>query len=219
MFDLKKIILDFLFPIECLGCQTFGDWLCPECKNKIKKNFQRSVLYHSDLKVCEVLSSVDYNDEILSKVLHAYKYDFVYDLKEVLINIFLESINQEIIKNNLGYFDLVCPVPLSKKRKLWRGFNQSEVFAQAICEKFNWTFKKDLIFRRYHTRPQVGLDAKRRLLNVKEIFDVSRSQEVVNKRVLLVDDVITTGSTIKECALALKKAQASEIFAIVLMKG
>lgn len=220
MFDLKRFLLDLIFPIQCLGCAQPDSWLCQPCAKKIIINFESlpiSLDGNGDLS--GVWIAADYNQELLVKILHSFKYNFVEELGPIIADFFIKFLQFKIDRQQFAVPDLVLAVPLAKKRKLYRGFNQSEIFVKLICKKFGWAYNFDLILRHYHNRPQVGLKADDRVANVKDIFKVSDCQQIAGKKILLVDDVLTTGSTLGECAAVLKKAGAKEVWGLVLAKG
>jgi len=104
--------------------------------------------------------------------------------------------------------DLIMPVPLHPRRLKSRGFNQALLLAQGLTAL---PLARDTLIRVRHTRPQVELSPKERRENVKGAFAVSRPERVKGKRVLLVDDLFTTGATARECARALQKAGAVQV--------
>lgn len=220
MFDLKKFLLDLFFPVQCLGCEKDGVWLCPSCLTKIKINFvNQPYLLNQNQNLNGVLVAADYNQPLLAKILHSFKYNFVSDLGEILAELLIKFLEFKIKKGDFFSFDLVIPVPLARKRKLWRGFNQAEILSQKISQRFGWPLDLNLIFRTYHTHPQVGLKSGERAINVKGIFKVKSQLDLNNKRILLIDDVITTGATMQECAKVLKEAGAKEVWGLVIAKG
>jgi ComF family protein len=104
--------------------------------------------------------------------------------------------------------DLVAPVPLHPRRLKARGFNQAWLLAQAFSEA---PLAREALVRRRHTAPQVGLNPKQRLDNVRGAFAVPDPALVKGKKVLLVDDLYTTGATVKECARVLRRAGARRV--------
>jgi ComF family protein len=104
--------------------------------------------------------------------------------------------------------DLVAPVPLHPRRLKARGFNQAWLLAQAFSEA---PLAREALVRRRHTAPQVGLNPKQRLDNVRGAFAVPDPALVTGKKVLLVDDLYTTGATVKECARVLRRAGARRV--------
>jgi ComF family protein len=116
--------------------------------------------------------------------------------------------------------DLVVPVPLHLKRLKERGFNQSGLLAGEFARKIKAPVSFDIIVRKNQTRPQTRLKRGERLKNVKGAFEISDKKRVRDRRILLVDDVFTTGTTLNECARTLKdKGGASEVHAITVTRA
>jgi len=113
--------------------------------------------------------------------------------------------------------DLLIPVPLHSKRLKFRGFNQALLLARAFPEA---EVGLETLARVRYTAPQVGLNPKQRRDNVHRAFAVPRPEEVKGKKVLLVDDLYTTGATVRECARVLKRAGAKrvEVLTVVWVK-
>ena len=113
--------------------------------------------------------------------------------------------------------DLLMPVPLHPARKRERGFNQSEILAEMVSERINVPLAKGILRRIKNTKDQTNLSAEQRRENVAGAFSVSHPERISGKRIILVDDVITTGATLKECAKVLKEAGAKRIVAATLV--
>ncbi|HLC90054.1 MAG TPA: ComF family protein [Patescibacteria group bacterium] len=216
MFNLKKSILDLLFPIECLGCKKDGEWLCANCFNSIKINNQPFQFNSSSHYLKRILVAADYQQPLLAKVIQTFKYNFIPDLGEILGKILLDFLGNLADQIDFSDFDLVIAVPLTKKRKLWRGFNQAEILAKIVSENLGMETDFSLLKRKYQTAPQVTLSAKERLVNVKGVFAVKTPNQLKGKKILLIDDVATTGATLTECAKVLKENGAKEVWALVV---
>ena len=217
--------------LYCLDCKTknkFGEF-CPACKN----NFHLNGIWIAG----------DYQNKILAKAIKVFKYRFSQDLSLLLgnfLSIFLNnlavkhrlspsdidvSLNRkkfEIAKSVPGVFldfknSLIMPIPLHKRRRRWRGFNQSELLAKIIGKNFDLEFSEDLKRIKY-TTPQAKLDRKQRKTNIKNCF-VWTGKNLKNKNIILVDDVTTTGSTLNECARVLRANGAREIWGLVIANG
>src|SRR3989344_1307143 len=200
----KKIIdclLSLVFPVECLGCQEVNTYFCNDCLAKVKigaKPFEHPLTYLDN-----VYSAVDYNNRLIRQAIHLFKFRFIRELAGPLAEILIGYYS----KNRLNA-EAVIPVPLNKKRLLERGFNQAELVARPFARHFNYQLLDKTVVRRKNTPHQVGLAKKARLVNVKEAFKVINPEMVKEKNILLIDDVVTTGSTLEEIARVLKKAGA-----------
>ena len=105
-------------------------------------------------------------------------------------------------------FDLIIPVPLHWQRLLKRGYNQSQLLARFLAKKINLPLASSVLVRTQNTPPQVGLSRNQREKNLKKAFLVKKPSWIQGKKVLLIDDVITTGATIQEASKTLKRAGA-----------
>jgi len=115
--------------------------------------------------------------------------------------------------------DVVVPVPLHWLRRIRRRFNQSGDLAEAVGKRFGLSLRAGVLRRVRPTRSQVGLTATQREDNVRGAFRVLRPQEVRERRVLLVDDVLTTGATCSECARTLRRAGAKRVYVAALARA
>ncbi|MCJ7508243.1 MAG: hypothetical protein MUO85_05870 [candidate division Zixibacteria bacterium] len=112
--------------------------------------------------------------------------------------------------------DFLIPVPLHPSRKRKRGFNQSEILALEISQKLSLPTLKDVLKRKKRTKDQTTLNAKEREENVKGAFSIRDEDKILDKQIILVDDVMTTGATLKECARTLVEAGAREIVGLTV---
>jgi ComF family protein len=120
--------------------------------------------------------------------------------------------------NVTGLLDMVLPVPLHTRRLRERGFNQALLLAQGISERFAIPLVFDSLERTKFTRPQVELVGRDRMKNVSGAFALRYPHVVHGKRVLLIDDVFTTGATMNECSRVLKLAGAQSVTALTLAR-
>lgn len=114
--------------------------------------------------------------------------------------------------------DGLIPVPIHPRRLAQRGFNQAEEIARVVSQQVGIPLMSGLIQRRFYRRPQVGLTGVRRWENVQGAFWVAQPEPIRGKRILLLDDVFTTGSTFDACADALKQAGAVEVIALAIAR-
>jgi ComF family protein len=156
-------------------------------------------------------------DETSRPIIHALKYR---DTQEA--GLLMARMMGRAGRTLLAEAGMIVPVPLHRWRLWWRRFNQSAYLAQRLAEAAGKSYRPDLLQRVRATRSQVGLDHEARRKNVRRAFRLSAegAGEVAGRRVLLVDDVMTTGATAGACAEALKAAGAAQVdvltFALVL---
>ncbi len=126
------------------------------------------------------------------------------------------------IKNNMANIssmDFIVPVPLHKNRHQERGFNQSDLLSHEISHHFGIPTVSGLLHRVRETKPQFDLPRKERFQNVKGAFEVKSKNIVKDKKILLFDDIYTTGSTIYECTRALRDGGASQVYVLTLSRA
>lgn len=133
---------------------------------------------------------------------------FKYGRRMDMLPVMRQWLKQPACRELVEKADLLVPVPLHTRRLKERGFNQALLLAQAFPEK---PLAREALIRVRHTLPQTGLNPKERRENVRKAFAVPRPEEVKGKHILMVDDVYTTGATVRECARVLFKAGAKEV--------
>jgi ComF family protein len=238
LVSIRNFLLDLLFPLECLNCRHEGAYLCENCLLEIKFNDKN---YQDKLKINLKVSSLDgiaiagdYADPLLFLLITKFKYHFIEALGLILAHFLIKfwEINKLHFpaetkpENHLPFTpdylipfipDYVIAIPLSKKRKRWRGFNQAEIMAREFSGHFDYEINLNLKRVRHQT-PQANLTESERLINIKSAFAWS-GKNLNDKNILLIDDVVTTGATLNEAARVLKEAGAKSVSALVLAKG
>jgi ComF family protein len=124
----------------------------------------------------------------------------------------------DLVSESQGHDSCIIPVPLHPKRLREREFNQSAIIASELGKQLEIPVLLDVLIRSRHTRPQVELDMKERMENVVGSFTIRKEEEIAEKDIILVDDVYTTGSTVKECAKVLKKNGAGRVYVITIAR-
>lgn len=219
---IKQFILDIIFPIECLGCQREGVWLCEDCAEKIPlKNEYLRLQNNSSLD--GLIVAATYENEIVQEAIHILKYKYVENLAKPLGQMLAKTLASLDKKHGLHILEgssktYLLPVPLHRKRFLERGFNQSELIAREFNQHFNFQLKTNILKRQRHTMPQVKLKGQERKENVKNAFSV-KNWNFPAKNVIILDDVATTLSTLEECAKVLKQAGAHKVWGLVVARG
>lgn len=113
-------------------------------------------------------------------------------------------------------FDLIVPVPLHKLKLRKRGYNQSDTFAKGLAESMQLSWKANILERKVNTSTQTRKSRLDRWQNVEQVFQVRQPDQVLGKRILLVDDVLTTGATLEACAVELLNAGAAEVSIVTI---
>lgn len=154
-------------------------------------------------------------DGVLRDLIHSFKYNNLSHLRYPLANLMLINLNDFI---QLEHPEIIIPVPLHSSRLRQRGFNQSVLLGQTISKELHLPILPDTLIRIRRTNPQVELSGIERKTNVKDAFAVKYAKRIEGKRILLIDDVMTTGSTMNECAKELKNAGASKVIAVTVAR-
>jgi len=234
VYNIKQCFFDIIFPKYCLFCGQEGtDW-CSTCQAKeilawdkvCFKCHQTDVelglcdqcreLYFFDGLIC----AASYEDKIISTLIQTYKYRFVKDLTLPLGRLIAKNLEKELLNSKAIFFSyffksVVMAVPLSKRRQNWRGFNQAEEIAKVVANYFKLSYDNNLK-RLKHCQAQAKLTEQERLTNITGSFSFTGTAP---EKVILIDDVITTGATVNECAKVLRAAGAEEILVLACAKG
>jgi ComF family protein len=147
----------------------------------------------------------------LRQLIHLYKYGKIETLARPLSEFLVRALPVE------ESFDVVIAMPIHWRKRWERGFNQAELLARPIAKRYGLGLSSNLQRSRY-TKPQAGLSETERRTNLKGSFQVQRPAEIAGKRILLVDDVFTTGATLRTAAETLKKAGARRVSALTLAR-
>ncbi len=196
---------EIIFPKKCLGCKKAGKYFCEECRKTIRKNDQ------ADL---DGTSLFKYRG-IIKTAVKALKYQFLTDMEEELGELMDKGLEDKELKEFIKLKPKVQALPLYWKRHNWRGFNQAEILARITERKFKLE-RVDCLERVKETKPQAELKRKERLKNVKGIFQVKPGK--LPESILLVDDVWTTGATMKEARRVVKKAGVKRVWSLTLAR-
>jgi ComF family protein len=145
-----------------------------------------------------------------------FKYNYVKELEEVLVELILSGGNLEQLPQRDWW---VVPVPLHIRRERWRGFNQAEAIGKKLAFNLGCRFEGGLLERHVYTKSQMKLKRKERLSNLAGAFRIKNGQDGVrDKSILLVDDVWTTGATMRECTKVLKRGGARVVWGVVVAR-
>ncbi len=224
---MANFLLDFVFPKKCVSCGKFGAYICADCfsrieyvENPVCAICQRQAIGGKTHPGCKTRYGLDgliavcrYRGAVKVGI-QKIKYKWVYDIEKVLCDILVERLWKFDFPKDL----ILVPVPLHKKRKNWRGFNQAELLTKDLAKRFGVQSLSSLI-RIVDTKTQVGLKRDERKKNVLGAFAVGAGNDVKGKNIMLVDDVYTSGATMSECAKVLKRAGAKNVWAMALALG
>ena len=223
--NLYRSALDLVFPMECAGCGEEGDVLCPECV---------SILARLQPPFCPLCADPGFNgpcprcaaigpvidgvrapfllEEPLRKLVHRFKYQHMRAAAPALGEL-LADFTARWPDNQL----VLAPVPLHPRRMRERGYNQAVLLARELSNRTGLPVSEGLLRRVDNSRAQVeSASSEERVRNVAGAFEATA--DAAGLRVLLLDDVITTGSTLFACAAALKDAEAAKVWGLAVAK-
>jgi ComF family protein len=163
-------------------------------------------------------------EQVFTEIIHCYKYKGKIQLARPLGELLLTAFRLFWDKNSI---DVVIPVPLHIKRLRQRGFNQAyllirhwqTIAGQMRFDLSDFQIERDLLIRTVPTAPQTGLGRRQRAANIKNAFELADAAKIIDKRVLLVDDVYTTGATVDECARLLRRHGAAHVDVLSLARA
>lgn len=225
--QVKSRVADFLFPPHCIGCNLEGDFLCLPCRRALPRllpplcSVCGKPLNEEDCRcscqggqlVINGIRSPFLFEGVMRHAIHEFKYDNFKALAFPLAQLLVDHWEISPIEA-----DVIVPVPLHSHRLRVRGYNQAGLLAKEMGKLINLPVDEGSLLRVKDTPAQVkALDAEVRRKNVQEAF-LCRNTKFEGSKVLLVDDVCTTGATLNSCAVALKRAGASSVWGLTLAR-
>lgn len=243
----KKAVLDILFPVYCVGCGREGSYFCQDCQATVTITSRRYCLckpalpiFDSPLKEVRqsrkgkcrkcrsraldgLYSALSYQEPRARRLIYLFKYEpyikgLAGPLAFLIVSYFkLLDLLPTLISPASGF--ILIPIPLHKKKLRRRGYNQAAELARELGRLLNLLVIDNCLIRTKQTLAQVDLPESQRKENVRGAFSVGGAYKIKNQKILLVDDVYTTGSTMEEAAQVLKKAGAEQVWGIAIARG
>jgi ComF family protein len=233
--EILETLRDLFFPAHCAGCAAAVEagWFCPDCERQIKPVPEPHCQVCSqpysgtmDQFVCvncrgrafyfECAVAVMHSRGVMRDLVHRLKYGGELWLEEILGEFLAWGLQDPRLLNQR--IDAIVPVPLHALRRREREFNQAEILARGLARRGNLPFL-DALCRLRYTITQTHFDRHRRMQNLRDAFKLRQNVSVQGKHLLLVDDVLTTGSTLDECARVLLEAGAESVRALTVVRG
>ncbi|HOD35287.1 MAG TPA: ComF family protein [Syntrophales bacterium] len=239
MKTILRGLADILFPPACVVCETILEAdlhhsFCPACFSEIRfinpplcprcglPYFTEAASDHpcgdclSKKQYFTSVRSLGVYETSLLKTIQRFKYQGSLHAGEALGSLMAVWCHQAF---DVGEYDVIMPVPLHLQRLRERGFNQSLVLARAMARRFSVELDFMTLRRTASTAPQTGLKKEERARNVRGAFKLENGHRVKGKKVLLIDDVYTTGSTVRECARILTTGGAGRVGVLTLARA
>jgi len=225
--EIKRGLLDLLFPPRCVSCREIGSLLCTKCRDEFElvepplcPHCGRPMTSDRLCSLCrreplqiDGIRSVAYFEGTLREVIHHFKY---YNKQDLAIP--LGKLMGDYWEKNPLPAEIIVPVPLHVDRLRERGYNQAALLAREFGRSTGLPISENSLVRVRATRPQVELSVQERKENVCDAFRCS-SAELKDRRVLLIDDVCTTGATLEACSIALRQADVRSVWALTLARA
>lgn len=225
----RDALMDFLAPRICLNCSEKinednykYDFLCSACYNKLPFHDSNQdistrligLIPNEEIQIDRALALIDlpYNENYMN-IVYAFKYQ---NYRKVAYQMG-EEIGKYLKYNELTNIDAIVPIPLHIAKKRERGYNQAELIARGIANIIEVPVDTKSAKRKIYTESQTLQERQDRLINTTKAFYVERPENIVGKRILICDDVFTTGSTINSLACVLKSAGAKGVFSVTLV--
>lgn len=228
MFSLIKLkVLDLLFPPHCVSCGKGGAFLCRKCRKKLIYlqpplciRCSQPIRTGTICQKCQsqtwdidgICSVFKYGGAIRQAIIQ-FKYQNIKALADPLSYLMMEYLKKHPLS-----FDIIIPVPIHKRRLRERGYNQSSLLARRLSYRTCIPVVEGALIRTKHTSAQAKTDnVEQRRENIKNAFKCV-NHDISGKRILLIDDVCTSGATLNSCATSLKSAGAASVWGLTLAK-
>ena len=229
-------LLNFLFPPRCLICQTKGGYFCPGCQGKLvflscqvcpvcgQATLDGRVHEYCQTKyslngLSNIFSYSSPLREAIKRVKYKpYLFDAISELARLAIPHFEKDDDFILLREFLAKKPIIVPIPLFSRRYRERGYNHARIIAQSLAQEWHLRLEDDLLVRVKNTRPQSFLKAEERAKNIKSAFAVNRRRREKSPPILLVDDIWTTGATMRTAGNVLKRAGFPEAWGLTLCR-
>src|SRR6266511_4521099 len=230
-FNRLGAIASLLYPSVCVICGAnvrAGEYLCDQCEAKVVRivapfcqkcsaPFEGAITSEFTCANCahrtiyfDATVSAYRGRGIVRQIIHEFKYGRQIHLRHLVARWLHAALDDERLRGSR--FDIIVPVPLHATRLRERGFNQASLLVELLSAQTSIS-SKPLLERIRYTTTQTALDRSERMENLHNAFRLRKNADVRGLRVLLIDDVLTTGSTLSECARVLKRAGALSVHA------
>lgn len=219
IFKIQEKILNLIYPQTCGICgKVYPESLCNKCEINLKKQLDINIINEGeeieDKYFDELMYIFKYEGQI-RKIILDYKFNDKSYMYLMLTNFILK--NKKIFEK-IKKYDKIIPVPVSKKRLKIRGYNQSYLIAKEIANQTNLELLNNCLIKTKDIIEQSKLNKEERKQNIQGVYDLQNKKLIKDKKILLIDDIYTTGSTVNECSKILRQGKPIQIGILVLAK-
>jgi len=212
--DYIEKILNLVYPNVCGICGEINKFsICNKCNIKIKQNIKPNQEKIENNKI-EHMYLFKYDGTLRDKMI-LYKFHENAHLYKMFAEIVAKN---ELANNFLKQYDIILPVPIHKNRKKLRGYNQSELIVKELAKNTRIQITTNALIKQKNNISQSTLNKLERIENVKNVYALKNSETLKNKKILIFDDIYTTGSTVSECIKILEQAHPKQIGVLTLAK-
>ena len=210
--NLLEKVLEYIFLPSCGVCGKLGEgYLCKECEKELNKY----TINCNDFKQKTDILHIFQYKELIRKLIIQYKFNN----KSYLYKTFCEF----IVKNKKAFdfiksYDIIIPVPMHNRKKALRGYNQSELIAKELAKTAKIKIFTDVLIKTKKNKVQSSLNKQDRKNNVKDVYKLVKKEKIYNKKVLIFDDIYTTGATIEACKKEILTANVKSVGILTLAK-
>ena len=216
---VPDVFFNLIYPQTCGICGKLdSNSLCKKCEKTLKKQSENKIITNGEQLEGKYFNELIYifkYEGLIRKTIIDYKFNEKSYLYKTFVNFLLKN---EKIFEKIQKYDKIIPVPISKKRKKERGYNQSLLITKEIAQKTKLELVNNCLYKTQNIIEQSKLNKEERTKNVQGVYEIKNEQLIQNKKILLFDDVYTTGSTVNECSRVLREAEPSKIGVLVLAK-
>ena len=212
-----KAMINMIFPPVCGVCGKIDNkGICNKCLLKLMTLAENRIMdqWETEKNFHQLIYIFKY-EGMIRKIILDYKFNEKSYIYETFVNFILKD---EKIFKKLQTYDTIIPVPISKTRMKERGYNQSFLIAKALGNKLNIHIEKNCLVKTKNVIEQSKLNREERKQNIQNVYELKNKQILNNRKILLIDDIYTTGNTINECSKILKQANPKGIDVLVLAK-
>lgn len=232
---MLDFVLNFLFPPSCIICGKLDKhYICKHCERRFEKyrkynEIDNKEILKNKLNVENNKKSyvIDYQRFYWDRLVYVFEYkglvrktilDYKFNSKPYLSNFFTyEILKCKKVYEIMQFCDIMIPVPMDKKKRYERGYNQTELITKILSKKSGLK-EENVLLKVKHTKTQSLLTTKERKQNIENAFCIKNPELVKNKNIVLFDDIYTTGATVNEISKLLKEAEAKTVIVLVIAK-
>ena len=219
ILEIQEKFLNLIYPQTCGICgKLVSDSLCKKCEINLKKQSENQIINNEkelkDKYFSELMYIFKYKGQIRKLILD-YKFNEKAYIYLTFVNFLLKD---KKIFENIKNYDTIIPVPISKKRLKIRGYNQSLLISKEIAKQLKMELVNNCLIKTKNIIEQSKLNKEERIQNIKGVYELRNKELIRNKKILLIDDIYTTGSTVNECSKIIMQGNPNKIGVLVLAK-